>query len=350
MSALALRTTPSRVVGVVAVVLLALGPLVFSDYFLNAILTHTLWLGIAAASLIFLSAYGGMVSLAQTALYGVAGFTLGNVVAVSGSKGLTLGWNPWLGVLLAILVATGVGLVFGAVASRSAGIYFLMITLVYSVIVVYFFGQVTELSGFGGINDIRAPGLIGSAAEHPNRLYYAALVTAAVVYVLIRYVARTPFGLALQGIRDDPVRMSSLGYNVPLHRTLAFGFGAFLASLAGILSTWWNGIIAPSSIDLTATIDVLIVAVIGGLARIEGAWIGAFAFALISDRLQEIDVLGSRFHTVIGVIFLVIVLASPGGLIGLWERGVSLVQRRLRPPRPEPEPAAVEARPAGPRA
>src|SRR5207245_2648544 len=82
---------------------------------------------------------------------------------------------------------------------------------------------------------------------HPNRLYYLALVMAILVYLLMRYVLRTPFGLTLQGIRDDPVRMTSLGYNVPLHRTVAFGFAAFIASLSGILFVWWIGQIGPGS-------------------------------------------------------------------------------------------------------
>ena len=105
-------------------------------------------------------------------------------------------------------------LVFGALANRSVGIYFLMITLTYSVIANLFFGQVTDVSGFGGISGIPAPGLIGNVDAHTNRLYYVALVVALAVYALLRYVVRTPFGLTLQGVRDDPVRMASLGYNV----------------------------------------------------------------------------------------------------------------------------------------
>ncbi len=91
-------------------------------------------------------------------------------------------------------------------------------------------------------------------------------MTAVVVYALIRYIVRTPFGVSLQGVRDEPIRMSSLGYNVPLHRTLAFGFAAFLAALAGVLYVWWSGQIAPGNVDLPPTISLLIMAVIGGLA------------------------------------------------------------------------------------
>ncbi len=105
--------------------------------------------------------------------------------------------------------------------------------------------------------------------------------------MLLRYVVRTPFGLALQGVRDDPVRMSSLGYNVVLHRTLAFGFAAFVASLGGVLFVWWNGHIDPASIDLSAMIDVLVIAVIGGLYRVEAAWLGAFVFVIINNYSQQ---------------------------------------------------------------
>jgi branched-chain amino acid transport system permease protein len=319
--------TPERVIGLGALVIAAIGPLIFTTYFVSAILTQALFLGIVAASLIFLSAYGGMVSLAQVAIFGIAGFTLGNAVTTN-TKGLNLGWSPWLGLLLGIAVATAVGLLFGALASRSTGIYFLMITLTFSVIANYFFGQVTTLSGFGGISGIEPPAIIGDPAEHVNRLYYVALVVALFVYLLIRYVVRTPAGLSLQGVRDDPVRMSSLGYRVALHRTIAFGFAAFIASLGGVLFVWWNGHIDPASIDLSATIDVLVIAVIGGLYRIEGAWLGALVFVLIDNYSRNIGFIGERFHTLIGVIFLVIVLLSPGGLMGIPGSAREL-QRRL---------------------
>src|SRR5262249_15317778 len=156
---------------------------------------------------------------------------------------------------------------------------------------------------------------------------YISFVVALAVYVLLRYVARTPFGLALQGVRDDPVCMSSLGYNVALHRTIAFTFAAFVAAVAGVLFVWWNSHVDPASIDLTATIDVLVIAVIGGLYRLEGAWLGALFFVVINNYAQRIDFIGPRFHTLIGAIFLVIVLVSPGGLIGLWERATQSFSR-----------------------
>jgi branched-chain amino acid transport system permease protein len=307
----------------VLVLFLTGAPSIFDSFTLSQILTKALWLGIAAASLIFLSSYGGMISLGQTGIYAVAGFTMANLVHAAGGR--NLGWDPWAATAAGIAVATLFGVLCGVIASRSYGIYFLMITLAISVIVFYFFAQVTTLSGYGGIRSVTPPAVIGNPGINPVPLYYAALVASVLVYLGIRYLARTPFGLALQGIRDDPARMQALGFNVTLNRTLAFGVGAFIASIAGILSVWYTTQISPGGINLAQTINVLVIAVIGGLYRLEGAWIGAAVFSTIDNysRLWMPNVgdwLGpDRFETVIGVIFLVIVLASPGGLVGIWE-------------------------------
>ena len=166
------------------------------------------------------------------------------------------------------------------------------------------------------------PSLIGEVDTNPNRLYYVSLLVAVLVYAAIRYLVRTPFGIALQGIRDEPVRMRSLGYNVPLIRTLAFALAGLFASLAGILYAWTNGAVAPGTINLEQTVNLLIIAVIGGLARIEGAWIGAFVFIYLNNELfrgDEVPLLGGTFPTIIGFIFLAIVVVSPNGLLGIWD-------------------------------
>jgi branched-chain amino acid transport system permease protein len=206
------------------------------------------------------------------------------------------------------------------------------------VIAYLFFQNVTNVSGFSGIGRINlfTPGWIGNVLDHPNRLYYLSLGVALFVYVLIRYLIRTPFGIALQGIRDEPIRMASLGYNVPLHRALAFGFAGFVASLAGILYSWWSGQMAPDSVGLEAALSLLIMAVIGGLGRIEGAWVGAFAFIVIQAYVHDVHIpglgfggtlFGGSFNTLIGIIFLAIVLVSPDGLIGIWTRLFELGRR-----------------------
>ena len=347
------RTT-GRTALIAVIVVAALAPLVATDFFTSVILTKALWLGVAAASLIFLSAYAGMVSLAQVGIYGIAGMTYANLVAADG--GLDAAWVPWAAAIAALVVATVAGLGFGAIAARSVGIYFLMITLAFAVLVYYFFAQVTEFGGFGGVNNVDLPALVGEPGQDPTRLYYVTLAVSVLVFLGLRYLSRTPFGLSLQGLRDEPDRMRALGFNVTLHRVLAFGLAAFIAALAGVLSVWYNRRITPGSINLAQTIDVLIIAVIGGLYRLEGAWVGALAYALLDNYSRDWtptigDVLGpERFNTILGVVFLVIVLASPGGLVGLWEQTRDRIARARGaggggPPVPapaQPQPGAVK--------
>jgi branched-chain amino acid transport system permease protein len=118
-----------------------------------------------------------------------------------------------------------------------------------------------------------------------------------------------------------------------------------------VLSVWYNRRITPGSISLAQTIDVLIIAVIGGLYRLEGAWVGALTYALLDNYSREWtptvgNVLGpERFNTILGVVFLVIVLISPGGLVGLWDRVRERVGAQRRGP-PDPLPAGPPAAPA----
>lgn len=310
-----------EVLRAVALVVLILLPFLLSDFLTLVVGVKALWIGIAALSLTFLAGYGGMVSLAQTAMYGVAGLTMANLYARHG-------FTDWTAVGVGIAVAVIVGLIVGAVASRTEGIYFVMLTLAVGVFVNKLFEQEPKLSGHAGISDIRPPTIVGDPNNHQTRLYYAALIAAVVLYLLVRYIVRTPFGIALQGVRDEPVRMRALGFNIGMYRTLAFGLAAFIAAIAGIFSVWYNTQISPASIDLTRTNDILIVAVIGGLYRIEGAWIGAFVFAVLDNYVRNYT---DRFNSVIGLIFLVIVLLSPGGLMGIFG---SLSKRFGRRPAP----------------
>ena len=290
-------------------------------YWVGTLLTQMLFLGIVAASLIFLSAYGGMVSLAQVAIFGIAGFVRRQRHDERKHEGPQPGLEPLVGrPRSGIAAASLVGLLFGALASRSVGIYFLMITLTYSVIANLI---IRPGDGRLGIRrDQRHPGSEGdrhrrSAPESP----------------VLRGALRRPWPstpcFAMSPGRRSAWRCRACGTTRSAWRrwvTTSCSIGRsrscsrrFIAAIAGVLFVWWNGHIDPASIDLGATIDVLVIAVIGGLYRIEGAWVGALFFVIINNYSQQISFIGPRFHTLIGAIFLVIVLVSPGGLIGLWD-------------------------------
>ena len=316
-----LLTPGNALLAAVVVLLLAL-PGIASDFFVTSVMIETLILGLIAATVVFLASHAGMISLAQLLFAGIAGFMFGNAALESGARGLNLGWPPWVAVVFALGVTTVVAFLLGALGSRTTGIYFLMLTLVYGVIGFTFFAQVVTISGPGGVTSIVAP----EPFTDKVNLYYAAVVVSVLVYLAFRAIGRTNFGLALQGVRDDPVRMSSLGFNVPLHRSLAFALGGFVAGLAGLLNVWWRGQIDPASIAITPTLIVLIVAVIGGISYFEGAWLGAFIYVLIdtyTEAVPLIDRIGltpDRVETVIGLMVLLIMVLSPEGLIGIVAR------------------------------
>jgi branched-chain amino acid transport system permease protein len=134
--------------------------------------------------------------------------------------------------------------------------------------------------------------------------------------------------------------MAALGYNVRLHRTLGFAIAAPVAGIAGVLSAWSNTRMSAGSVSLAVAILVLTAAVIGGLNRLEGAWVGALIYTLCDTYLRGWT---DRFATWLGVVFLVIVLVSPGGVVGLFTMGSEWVRRRLTADEagPAPAPTAV---------
>lgn len=313
-------------VGVVA--LLALLPLFVSGFLVDFVLTRTLMLGLGAATIVFLARYGGMVSLGQILFFAIAGFMYGNAVLETGARGLNLGWNPWVAALFALAVTTVTALVLGAVASRSGGIYFLMLTLVYAVIGFFFFAQVVTISGPSGVTSITPPPVIDSSL----RLYYTALLLSVLAYAGFRAIGSTSFGMVLQGVRDDPIRMASLGVNVALHRALAFTLAGFVAGVSGLINVWWNGQIDPASVAIGPALAFLIIAVIGGISYFEGAWLGALVYVAANNYLRSlplVDRIGiteDRFNTLIGVLVLLIMVLSPEGLVGIARRIGALVE------------------------
>ncbi len=202
-----------------------------------------------------------------------------------------------------------------------------MITLAFSVLVFYFFSQVTQLSGFGGVNSVDLPGIVGNPEQDPTPRYFVTLVVAVLVFIWLRATsdahgvrARAPGHPRRAGahararLRRDAAPPARIRHRGPSSRPSP-----------GSCRVWYNSRITPGSINLEQTINILIIAVIGGLYRLEGAWIGALAYALIDNYSREWvpevgNVLGSaRFNTIIGLVFLIIVLLSPGGLVGIWE-------------------------------
>ena len=239
---------------------------------------------------------------------------------------------PWpLALILALGLATIAGLLVGLVAVRTRGIYTLMITLAVAMAFYFLTLQNYDLfNGYTGFNNVEPPVILGLDLGANLPFYYMSVVLAAACYFGVRHVVRTPFGLALQGVRDEPDRLRALGYDVPLLRVLAFGLAGFIAGIGGILNIWLNASISPGSVALNPVIDVLMAGVLGGIGHPFGAYIGAFVFTVV-DNFAIDFIARERFNTLIGLIFLAIVLFSPDGLTGLvrraWTRGTGWARR-----------------------
>ncbi len=307
----------------VAIVLLFM-PAFANDFILFQVMGWTFILGMIALSLMFLAGYGGMVSLVQMTVAAVAGY----MVAIFGTSGvdtISLGWPWWASIPIALIVAVLFGTLSGALAVRTLGIYTIMITLAIASAFFYFTRQNYGIfNGFTGFNQVLPPRLFGVDWRETVPFYYLALFWAAAAYALVLYVSRAPFGLALQGIRDNPRRMAALGFDVTAHRIAAYAFAALIAGVAGILLTWHSSQISPGTAGVQPVIDVLIIAVIGGLSRPIGAFIGALIYVILRtfalDALVAVGLAGERFQLLIGMVFLLIVFFSPDGILGLWER------------------------------
>jgi branched-chain amino acid transport system permease protein len=310
------RTLSARHVFTLIGVLLV--PFVATPFLTFQVAAQALVLGLIALSLTFLGGYGGMVSLAQMSVAGMAGYAI--AVLGASSTPISLGWPWWVAVPFAVLIATACATVIGWLSVRTEGIYTIMITLAFGVAFYYLVLQnYTIFNGFQGFQKVYPPEVFGVNWRDPLPFYFLSLACALAGYLAVKWLVRTPFGIALQGVRDNPRRMAALGFHVVAHRVAAYAFAGLLASVGGVLLVWYNGLISPGSVNTGWQINILVIAVLGGMRHPIGAFLGAAVFVLL--QTFAIDIIDrERFNLVIGVVFLAIVLFSPDGLLGLWAK------------------------------
>jgi branched-chain amino acid transport system permease protein len=294
-------------------------PFVATPFFTFQVAAQSLVLGLIALSLSFLAGYGGMVSLAQMTVAGIAGYGVA-VLGTSSSAEISLGWPWWVAVPAAVLVAVLCATLIGWLSVRTEGIYTIMITLAIGVAFYYLVLQnYSVFNGFQGLRELHPPKVFGIDWRAPLPYYFLSLACAMAGYFLVRYIVRAPFGVALQGVRDNPRRMEALGFNVVAHRVAAYALAGMLAAVGGVLLAWYNALMTPGSVGTSWMINILIIAVLGGVKHPIGAFLGAIVFVLL--QTFAIDLIDrERFNLVIGGVFLAIVLFSPDGLLGLWAK------------------------------
>lgn len=300
-----------------AVALIALPWLMPNDFYVNLasqILVYAVW----ALSLNLLVGFAGMQSLGHAAYLGGGAYVCAWLIANAG-----LGHAA--AALLTVLIIGAMAGLFGVLALRASGLGFLMITLALGQIL---WGVAYRWVDFtGGDNGIRLPSRpapFGLALNQPAPFYYFALAVFAVVLLVMWRIAQSPYGAALRGTRDQPRRMSALGYNVWLIRWSAFVLAGFWGGVAGLLYVYYNKFVSPQALSLQQSAEVLIMTILGGVGSIIGPVVGAVIITLVKTVVSSyVD----RWNTLLGVLFLVVIVFMPEGVVP----GLRRLRRRFGP-------------------
>ena len=302
----------------VAVGVLALATLPYwmpGIYYVN-VASQILFFAVFALGLNVLVGYAGLTSLGHAALFGIASYVLGYVLA--------LGTGHTIAILAAIAFGLVSTAVFAALSLRSTGIGFIMITLALGQILwglAYRWISVT--GGDNGINVSSRPAPFGISLTSAPAFYYSTLVVFLAAVALVAILIHSPFGAALMGTRDQPRRMNALGYHVWAIRFWACMLSGFLTSIAGILFVYYTQFISPQTLALTASAEVLLMVIAGGPASLLGPVVGAALVVIVKNVVSGFL---ERWNFLLGAIFVAIVIFMPDGLVP----GTQRLWRRLR--------------------
>ncbi len=272
------------------------------------LLTQTLIYAIFAMSLDLLLGYTGLPSLGHAAYFGVAAY----VVAIFTTE-YRAGF--WTCLFLALLAAMVTSALFGLVAIRALGVYFLMITLALGMVVWGLaFRWVSLTKGDNGISGVPRPilGLPWLWGDQTD-FYYLTLLTFLLAFGSLLLIVRSPFGMSLRGIRESEGRMRSLGYNVWLHKYLAFILAGAFAGLAGVLWAYYNGFVSPVEVQLITSVETLLMVALGGPGTLVGPVLGAGAIVFLKNF---VSVYTKRWLLILGGVYICVILFAPQGIVG----------------------------------
>jgi branched-chain amino acid transport system permease protein len=298
-----------------ALSLIALPWLIGSEFYVN-MASQVLIYALLALSINMLLGYGGMVSLGHAAYLGIAGYAC--ILAT------VWGYNQLAAAIFAIAASTAAAAFFGVLSLRAPGLGFIMITLALGQIVWGIAYRANNLTG--GDNGIRHParpmpfGL--DISDAPSFYYFTLSVFAIALFCIWRF-SRSPFGASLMGARDQPRRMRMLGHHVWLVRWLTFVMAGFWASVAGVLYVYYNLFLSPHAISLQQSAEILLMAILGGASTLTGPIVGAAVITLVKNVASTYV---ERWNTLLGVIFVVVIVFMPHGLVP----GCQQLLRRVR--------------------
>jgi branched-chain amino acid transport system permease protein len=260
-----------------------------------------------AMSLDLMVGYTGLASLGHAAYFGIAAY----VVAILATRTQA---SFWASMAAAILAATAVAAVFGLVAIRAVGVYFLMITLALGMVAWGLaFRWVSLTMGDNGISGIARPSIFGLSLASPLPFHYLSVAVFLVAFALLFIVVRSPFGLSLQGIREAERRMRALGYDVWLHKYLAFVLAGGFAGLAGALWAYYDGFVSPVELHLITSVETLLMVALGGPGTLFGPILGSAVIVLFKNLLS---IYTKRWLLILGLVYIGVIVLTPKGILG----------------------------------
>jgi branched-chain amino acid transport system permease protein len=300
-------------VSVLGLLLLLVFPLVAPalnlDFYVSFV-RRVLIFALAATSLNFILGYGGMVALGHAAFFGAGAY----VVAMLSVQGVSHALIAWP---VAMLVAGALAFVIGLISLRTRGVYFIMITLAFAQMVFYLFISLRQYGGEDGINLTGPSVLPGLNLADDRTFYYVVLVVVLACLWWLNRLIQARFGQALQGIRENESRMEALGYPVFRIKLLAFVIAGVMAGLAGALLASHNQFVSPSLMHWTASANLIIMVIVGGIGLRYGGLVGAAVMLWLEEVLRLYT---DYWHLPLGVLLLAIVLFAPRGLAGLFKK------------------------------
>jgi branched-chain amino acid transport system permease protein len=288
----------------ILVLVLAALPLFSGEYYVN-LASQILIFAVFAASINLLLGYGGLATLGHAAYLGVSAY-------VSALLYLKLHFAYWASAPLALLATTLMAGLFGLIALRATGLGFLMLTLALSQVLwgtAYRWVSVTD--GDNGLRGLARPSPFGLNLDGASAFYWFTLAISAIAIAFMARFVASPFGAALRGTRDQPRRMSALGYDVWLIRWITFVYAGFWGAVSGLLFVYYHKYIHPVSLSLANSAEGLLAVIAGGSGTLAGPLVGAAIVMLVKNYLSATI---ERWNMLLGFIFVFIVVLMPEGL------------------------------------
>ena len=304
-----LWTTKAKIAGLLlAFLVLAALPPLYSSYWVTLI-TQMLIFAILAMSLDILLGYTGLSSFGHAAFFGAAAYA----VAILSTR-YKMGFLVCF--LSGIALSAGISTIFGLLVAHATGVYFLIITLALGMTLWGLaFRWVTMTGGDNGISGIARPDIgLPLSLKDPLTFYYVILFFFLVSLILMAILVRSPFGHSLKGVRESESRMRVLGYHTWLHKYLSYVCSAAFGGFAGVLWAYFNGFTSPYDMDLTASIEIILMVILGGPGTLIGPALGACIIVFLKNFISAYT---QRWLLIVGTIYILTILYAPQGLMNL---------------------------------